>query len=47
MQQKGEDDANEIAALQRRIRELEAKIDELDEDLQNEKRLRTRVSIRI
>lgn len=45
MQQKGEDDGNEIAALHRRIRELEAKIDELDEDLQNEKRLRTRVSI--
>lgn len=43
LQQKVEDDANEIATLQRRIRELEAKIEELEEDLQNEKRLRTRV----
>lgn len=43
LQQKGEEDANEIATLQRRIRELEAKIEELEEDLQNEKRLRTRV----
>lgn len=45
LQQKGEDDANEIAALQRRIRELEAKIQELDEDLENEKKLRHRVSL--
>ena len=43
LQQKAEEDANEIATLQRRIRELEAKIEELEEDLQNEKRLRTRV----
>lgn len=43
LQQKIEDDANEVATLQRRIRELEAKIEELEEDLQNEKRLRTRV----
>ena len=45
LQQKGEDDANEIAALQRRIRDLEAKIEELEEDLQNEKKFRTRVSL--
>ena len=44
LQQKGEDDANEIAALLRRIRDLEAKVQELDEDLENERRLRQRVS---
>ena len=44
LQQKGEDDANEIAALKRRIRELQTKIEELEEDLDNEKKLRSRVS---
>ena len=44
LQQKGEDDANTIATLQRKIRELEARIEEMEEDLENEKKLRTRVS---
>ena len=33
-----------MAALQKKIRELEAKISELEEDLENEKMARQRVS---
>ena len=38
-----EEDASEVAALQKKIRELEAKISELEEDLENEKMARSRV----
>ena len=44
LQQKVEEDASEAAALQKKIRELEAKISELEEDLENEKMARQRVS---
>ena len=43
LQQTIEEDQTNIAALQRRIRELEAKIEELEEDLENERALRKRV----
>ena len=43
LQQNMEDQAAEIAALQRRVRELEAKIEELEEDLENERNNRNRV----
>jgi TolA-binding protein len=38
-----EEDASEVAALQKKIRELEAKISELEEDLENERMARQRV----
>lgn len=41
--QKGEEDAATIAGLQKRVKELEARIEELEEDLENERALRTRV----
>lgn len=43
LQQGMEEQAAEIAALQRRVRELEAKIEELEEDLENERNNRNRV----
>ena len=46
LQQNVDDQASEIAALQRRVRELEAKIEELEEDLENERNNKNRVRIR-
>ena len=39
-----DDQAAEIAALQKKVRELEAKVEELEEDLENEQNNRHRVS---
>lgn len=44
LQQKAEEDQSVIATLQKKIRELEARIEELEEDLENERSLRSRVS---
>lgn len=44
MTQKGEEDTAAIAALQKRVKELEARIEELEEDLENERTMRSRVS---
>lgn len=38
-----DDQAAEIAALQRKVRELEAKIEELEEDLESERNYKNRV----
>lgn len=43
LQQNVDDQAAEIAALQKRVRELEARIEELEEDLENERNSRNRV----
>jgi len=43
LQQNADENGAEIAALQKRVRELEAKIEELEEDLENERNARTRV----
>ncbi len=45
MQQSMDDQAAEIAALQRKVRELEAKLEELEEDLENERNNKARVSL--
>ena len=44
MQQQVEEDQSEVAALNKKIRELQARIEELEEDLENERALRKRVS---
>lgn len=38
-----EEQSSEIAALQRKVRELETKIEELEEDLENERNNKNRV----
>ena len=43
LNQRSEDQQSEMAALQRKIRELQARIEELEEELENEKALRSRV----
>lgn len=43
LQQSLEDEANNVAALQKKIRELEARIEELEEELEAEKAFRKRV----
>ena len=43
LQQSLEDEASNIAALQKRIRELETRIEELEEELEAEKAFRKRV----
>lgn len=45
LQQNVEDQASEIAALQRKVRELEARIEELEEDLDSERNSKNRVSM--
>lgn len=45
MLQKGDEDAATISSLQKKIRELEAKVEELEEDLESERAIRKRVSI--
>ena len=44
MQQQVEEDQSEVTALNKKIRELQARIEELEEDLENERALRKRVS---
>ena len=44
MLMKGDEDAATISALQKKIRELEAKIEELEEDLESERAAKKRVS---
>ncbi len=40
---KGDEDAATISALQKKIRELEAKVEELEEDLESERAIRKKV----
>lgn len=47
LNQRSEDQQTEIAALQRKIRELQARIEELEEELESEKALRSRVRARV
>ena len=44
MQQNVDEQASEIASLQRKVRELEARIEELEEDLESERNAKSRVS---
>ena len=44
LQQKVEEDASEVASLQKRIRDLEAKIGELEEELESERSAKSRVN---
>ena len=44
LQQSMDEQASEIASLQRRVRELEARIEELEEDLESERNNKSRVS---
>ena len=45
LQQNLEEEANNVAALQKRIRELEARVEELEEELEAEKAFRKRVGV--
>ena len=44
LQQYVDEQASEIASLQRKVRELEARIEELEEDLESERNAKSRVS---
>ncbi len=46
MAQITDENASEIASLQRKVRELEARIEELDEDLDSERNARSRVHMK-
>ncbi len=41
---KGDEDSSTISTLQKKIRELEAKVEELEEDLESERAIRKKVN---
>lgn len=45
MQQKSDEDAATISSLQKKIRELQARIEELEEDLESERAMKNRVGL--